>query len=369
MTNFPPHDYSARRDRVRHRLAELEVDRLLVTDPANVRYLSGFTGTNGEVIVAATASDDRLITDPRYEQRAATETSRCTGRGIRVVIGEPERVSLEGLAGGVLAAEADHLSWARAERLRERAEAGSTALCALRGTVEAARIVKDAAELARLERACALTTAAMTWLFRDVVQVGRTERELATALERRFVDEGADGIAFPSIVASGPNTAVPHHEPSTRPLAPGDLLTVDCGALVDGYHADCTRTIAVSQPAGELRKIHDAVRNAQAAGRAAVHAGATGGDVDAAARGVIAAAGYAQGFVHGTGHGVGLAIHEAPAVAHNATDNLSPQTPLTVEPGVYVPGISGVRIEDTVVVSAHGEARCLTDIPRHLIVT
>ena len=353
---------------MRQQLSDHGVDRLLVTDPANVRYLTGFTGSNGQVLIAADPVDDRLVTDARYRERAASEVAAGLGTPIDVVLGDPSRYALEGPGGVTLGAEADHLSWSFAERLRERAARRSTKLRPVRGVVEAARLVKDDTELDRLARACALTIAAMTWLFEEVVGIGRTERELATALERRFVDLGADGVAFDAIVASGPNTAVPHHAPTARQLRSGDLLTVDCGALVDGYHADCTRTIAVGRQSSRLAEVHELVREAQAAGRSAVVPGATGGAVDEASRAVIRDAGHADGFVHGTGHGVGLAIHEAPAVAHNAADTLRPQSSLTVEPGVYLPGIGGVRIEDTLVVAPSGAARCLTDTPRHLIV-
>jgi Xaa-Pro aminopeptidase len=234
------------------------------------------------------------------------------------------------------------------------------------GLVEELRVVKEEAELARLTRACELTVAALAWLVDEVVAVDRTERELAVALERRFVDLGADGVAFPSIVASGPNAAVPHHAPTDRPLAAGDLLTVDCGAQVGGYHADLTRTFALGHLDDELVAVHELVVAAQAAGRAAAVAGATGGEVDAAARAVIEEAGYGERFVHGTGHGVGLEIHEAPAVARGARATLAPRTALTVEPGVYLPGIGGVRIEDTIVVTADGAPTTLTAAPRDL---
>jgi Xaa-Pro aminopeptidase len=241
-------------------------------------------------------------------------------------------------------------------------------------TVEAAedlvtslRLVKDDAEVARLEAACAITTRALAGILDELVSPGVTERTVATALERRFVDLGGDGVAFPSIVASGPNGAVPHHEPSDRPLERGELVTIDCGAQVDGYHADCTRTVAIGRPRDtELVHVHEVVQAAQAAGRDTVRSGALAADVDAAARSVIADAGYGAAFVHGTGHGVGLQIHEAPAVAQGSAATLRPGIVLTVEPGIYLPGRGGVRIEDTVVVTAEPPARVLTDTPREL---
>jgi Xaa-Pro aminopeptidase len=358
---LPAMDHAGRRGRVRAHLTVAGIDALLVTDPANVRYLSGFSGSNGQLLVS-TAGDDRLVTDDRYTGRAATESP-----GIELTLSrDPAEVALGASRSARLAIEAEHVTWAAAESLRERGNGQGTEVVGSTGIVESLREVKDAAEVARLALACELTVAAMAWLFAEVVAPGRTERELAIALERNFIDRGADGVAFPSIVAGGPSSAVPHHSPGGRPLQAGDLLTVDCGALVDGYHADCTRTVAIGRLADDLAAVHDLVQRAQAAGREAAVAGATSGDVDAAARAVIEEAGHGERFVHGTGHGVGLRIHEAPAVARGARATLRDGTALTVEPGVYLPGIGGVRIEDTIVVTADGPARILTDIPRDL---
>lgn len=359
---LPAHDHARRRDRVRGMLAEAGAGLLLVTDPLNVRYLSGFTGSNGQVLVGATPGDDRLITDDRYEARAATEAPELPCTCSRDAVGVALVVGRE----ATLAVEAGHLSWAVGHRVQTRAEEAGVRLLPTTGLVEHPRAVKDDAEVARLARACELTQVALQWLFDEVVAVGRTERQLATALERRFVDTGADGVAFASIVAGGPNSAIPHHAPTDRPLQRGDLLTVDCGALVDGYHADHTRTVAIGTLSDDLVQLHALVERAQHAGRAAVHDGDVAGDVDAAARDLIEAAGYGQQFVHGTGHGVGLAIHEAPAVARGSADRLEPGTALTVEPGIYLPGLGGVRIEDTIVVTADGPAHLLTDTPREL---
>ncbi|MTV25561.1 aminopeptidase P family protein [Nitriliruptoraceae bacterium ZYF776] len=350
-----------RRDRLRPALAATGVDHLLVTDPVNVRYLSGFTGSAGQVLLGGTAADDRLITDDRYEERAVREAPDLALELSR----DPVGVAL-GQTRSHLGVEAAHVSWHAGERLRERAATVGVEVVPTTELVEVLRAVKDDREVASLAAACALTVEVLEELFADVVGVGRTERELARWLERRFVDRGADGEAFPAIVAAGPNGAVPHHAPGDRPLAVGDLLTVDCGARVDGYHADCTRTVAVGDAPDELAEVHALVERAQAAGRAAAVAGVTGGEVDAATRAVIAEAGYGERFLHGTGHGVGLQVHEAPAVAREARATLRAGTALTVEPGVYLPGTGGVRIEDTLVVTADGAPRVLTDIPRTL---
>ena len=374
----PPHDHAGRRERARAAAAE-RGDRaragsaergatfLLVTDPRNVRYLTGFTGTNGQVLVGPAPGDDLLITDARYDQRAAAESPDLP----RTLDRDPFGVALPLVAdhadsSGQLLVEDHQLSWAAARTALDRAQAQSVEIVGAGRVVEALRLVKEASEIERLAEACAITQRSLAWLFDEVVAVGRTERELATLLERRFVDAGADGVAFPSIVASGPNSAIPHHEPTDRRLQAGDLLTIDCGALVDGYHADHTRTVAVGHLDDQLTEVHRVVEAAQAAGVAALAAGVDAGTVDAAARAVIDEAGYGEAFVHGTGHGVGLAVHEDPTVGRGATATLRPGIVLTVEPGVYLPGLGGVRIEDTLVVTADGPARALTDTPREL---
>ncbi len=360
---WPAHDHAARRGRVRGD------DLLLVTDPVSVRYLSGFTGTNGQLLVAPDADADRLITDDRYRERAALEAPDLDLIRTRDPAGAAlDAVTGAGAAGARLAVEADHLTWAAARDLLDRAQERGVEVEPTTDRVSDHRRIKDDAEIARLAEACAITERSLAWLVAEVVAPGRSERGLARDLERRFVDDGADGVAFPSIVASGPNAAVPHHEPGERTLRPGDVLTIDCGALVDGYHADHTRTVAVGHLDGWLTEIHQVVMAAQAAGRAAVVAGAAAKDVDQAARSVIDDAGYGERFVHGTGHGVGLEIHEAPAVGQGSAGRLLGGMALTVEPGIYLPGLGGVRIEDTLVVAADGPARHLTDSPRDLVV-
>jgi Xaa-Pro aminopeptidase len=364
----PPHDHAARRARLRELLTGERAGLLLVTEPRNVRYLTGFTGSNGQLLLGPDEASTRLITDQRYDGRAATEAGDLD----RVLDRDPVGVALGRMAADAPAAprlvvEADHLTWATARALEARAGEVGVEVVATEGLVAGLRLVKDDAEVARLDAAGTITTEALAWALEQVVAPGVTERAVATALERRFVDLGADGIAFPSIVAAGPNGAVPHHEPGERPLRRGELVTIDCGALVDGYHADHTRTVALGTPDDpDLVRVHRTVEAAQAAGREEVRAGAIAADVDAAARAIIVDAGYGDAFVHGTGHGVGLDIHEAPAVAQGSTATLRPGIVLTVEPGIYLPGRGGVRIEDTVVVTAEPPARVLTDTPREL---
>jgi Xaa-Pro aminopeptidase len=357
---------------VRAELASRGASHLLVTDPRNVRYLTGFTGSNGQALISLEPARDRLITDARYDERAAGEASGLERVLDRDPIGAVlPLVSGGGASGGgaedrLLLVEDHDLSWEAGRDLLERAAACSVEVKGGGRLIEALRLIKDDAEIERIEQACRITQESLEWLFTEVVVPGSTERELVVRLERRFIDSGADGIAFPSIVASGPNAAIPHHEPTDRQLEPGDLLTIDCGAMIDGYHADHTRTVAIGHLDEELTRIHATVVAAQAAGIAAIGPGVVSGEVDAAARAVIAEAGLGDAFLHGTGHGVGLAIHEAPAVARGATATLRPGIVLTVEPGIYLSGLGGVRIEDTLVIAADGTARTLTDTPREL---
>ncbi|TVP66708.1 MAG: aminopeptidase P family protein [Nitriliruptor sp.] len=361
------HDHQGRRAKARAAVAQRGAAHLLVTDPLNVRYLTGFTGSNGQVLLGPGPGDDLLITDARYDLRAEVEAPDLP----RTLDRDPFGVVLplvvgQAGPGGKLLVEDHQLTWAAARAANDRAAAQGLELVGAGRLVEALRLVKEPSEVARLAVACDITQRCLAWLFDEVVTIGRTERELATLLERRFVDDGADGVAFPSIVASGPNSAIPHHEPTDRRLQAGDLLTIDCGALVGGYHADHTRTVAIGYLDDRLVEVHEVVRAAQSAGRAAVTAGVEAGEVDAAARGVVEDAGYGEAFVHGTGHGVGLAVHEDPPVSRGATGTLRPGIVLTVEPGLYLPGLGGVRIEDTLVVTADGPARALTDTPREL---
>ncbi|MCC5949701.1 MAG: aminopeptidase P family protein [Nitriliruptoraceae bacterium] len=264
----PAHDHAGRREAIRQRLAgaDTAADWLLVTDPRNVRYLSGFHGSNGQVLLGPSAADDRLITDRRYAGRAASEAP-----GLDAVLDRdaPGVALATAGSGAALAVEAEDLSWAAGRALTDRAREAGVRPVPTTGLVEAARAVKDDAEVARITTACAITQTALAAAIEHDLRPGVSERDLAVALERRFVDAGADGVAFPSIVASGPNGAVPHHEPTDRPCAPGELVTIDCGALVDGYHADHTRTVPVpgGAPEPQLVAVHALVVEAQAAGR------------------------------------------------------------------------------------------------------
>ncbi len=256
---------------------------------------------------------------------------------------------------------------------------GGPELVPLGHLVEELRMIKDESEIGLLATACAITAEAFAAVL-GAIEPGRTERSLAVLLERAMIDLGAEGVAFDTIVASGPNGAIPHHSPGGRPFEHGDLITIDCGARFAGYHADMTRTVALGQPAGWQVALYDLVAAAQRAGVEAAVPGADISAVDAAARNLIAAAGHGEHFGHGLGHGVGLEVHEAPLMGPGRTGRLVDRVPVTVEPGVYLPGQGGVRIEDTLVVragdrgSSHpdavvaGPAEVLTTTPRELLV-
>jgi Xaa-Pro aminopeptidase len=233
--------------------------------------------------------------------------------------------------------------------------------------IEALRMVKDPLELEKLQVACELSDAALAEVLPGI-KAGDSERSVALRLEHQMALLGAERPAFDTIVASGPNGAIPHHVPTDRPIARGDLVTMDFGALYDGYHADMTRTIAIGAVADWQREIYDLVALAQQVGIAVLEDGVEAGAVDAAARDVIEAAGHSGHFQHGLGHGVGLEIHEAPMLGYGRTGKLSDRVPVTVEPGVYLPGLGGVRIEDVLVVTAGGRPRMLTSTTRELLV-
>ncbi|WP_040523502.1 aminopeptidase P family protein [Gordonia araii] len=355
-----------RRERLRAAMLAVDdgLDAVLVTDLVNVRYLSGFTGSNGAVLVWADPSSDRadlISTDGRYTVQVGEQAGDLSLVTAREVAGElieraaaagARRVGIE--AGTVTVAQMTDLREAAAEVL-----AVPTA-----GLVEGLREVKDEDEIAAIAAACAVADDALAQLIADrLIVPGRTEREVARDLEWAMYARGADAIAFETIVAAGPNSAVPHHRPTTAVLAEGDFVKLDFGAVVRGYHSDMTRTYVLGRARPWQRDVYELVADAAEAGRTAARAGAETAEVDGAARSVIAAAGYEEQFVHGLGHGVGLQIHEAPSVNARATGTLLDGAVVTVEPGVYLPGRGGVRIEDTIVVS-DGPCRILTATDR-----
>lgn len=339
------------------RLAELLEQPLLVTAPANVRWLTGFSSSNAAVLVEP-AGEATVFADFRYAEAGAALTGVafvCTGRNLLADLAER-------LAGRTVAFETEHVTHAGWETLRAGPE-----LVAAIGLVEGLRAVKDADEVDAIRRAAVLSDRVFGELAGERC-TGRTERELAWWVERRFRELGADALSFPVIVASGANGARPHGAPEQAEIPPGTLVTVDAGCVVDGYCSDCTRTFATGELPDELARAYELCLQAQLDGLAAVRPGARLRDVDAASRVAIAAAGLAERYGHGLGHGVGLEVHEAPGLRPTAPEDarLAPGNVVTIEPGIYLPGVGGVRIEDLVLVTDDGYER-LTKVTKELV--
>ncbi len=362
-----PEIHAARRARARAKVAACGADAALITSRPNVRYLTGLASSNAALLLPVDGSD-LLATDSRYAEAAVRD---CPD--VELVIERFTEPALANLAAArgllTLAFEAQEMTVERHQALVALPNVPN--LIPLGLAIEDLRMVKDETEISLLARACAITSEACSETFARI-RPGLTEREFAVLLERAMIDRGAEALAFETIVASGPNGAIPHHAPGERPFEAGDLITIDCGARYGGYHADMTRTVALGKPAGWQRDIYDLVAAAQQAGFAAARPGADVGVVDCAARDLIADAGHHDHFQHGLGHGVGLEVHEAPIIGYGRTGTLGDRTPVTVEPGIYLPGTGGVRIEDTLVVragaGAAGSADLLTTTTRELLV-
>jgi Xaa-Pro aminopeptidase len=326
----------------------------LVTAPVNVHYLTGFDSSNAALLVEPDAA--RLFTDFRYAERARevegvefVETKRYMYSDLPELL--PDRVAFE----------ADAMTYANYEFLRD----GGVDLVPGRGVVESLRVVKEPGELDEIRRAAEVTDAAYERLVAEPF-LGRTETELVWRMEQLLHDSGADGLAFDVDIAAGPTAASPHAMPGERVVQEGDMVLVDAGAKVAGYCADSTRTFAAGHVSDSLRGVYEVVRRAQQAGIEAVRAGVSGRDADAAARTVIAEAAYCENFGHGLGHGVGLLVHEAPNLRPETEDVLAAGNVVTVEPGIYLSGVAGIRIEDLVVVKEDG-SEVLTSFPKELM--
>ncbi len=356
--------YTDRAARVADQAAKAGLDCVLISDLVNVHYLTGYTGSNGLALVGPDVR--AFLTDFRYREQSADEVDPSFDRLLA-----PSVDLLTGVGGALGGAslrvgfEGEHLTVAQHAALREQLAAGIE-LMPTAGIVESLREVKDAEEIASIKAAAALADASFERLLREGL-AGRTEREVAIALEHDMVQRGARRPGFDTIVATGPHGARPHAVPRDVEIRNGDLVVIDWGAQLDGYCSDCTRTIAAGDPGQEARDTYELVLEAQLAGVAAVRAGRSGRDVDAAAREVIAAEGRGEQFGHGLGHGVGLEIHESPRLSQQSAAELHAGSVVTVEPGVYLPGQFGVRIEDLVVVTEDG-CDILTSVPKRLII-
>jgi Xaa-Pro aminopeptidase len=355
--------YPERIERVRRASEAAGVQALVVTNLLNVRYLTGFTGSNAVVVVGPQGAT--FLTDFRY-----VTASRPIEAFMQVQMAEREALryaaeQLSEFAPGAsrVGFEASHLSVAAHTVLAD--ENPGLELVATRGLVEGLRVVKEPAELDAVRRSAALLEQAYRTIAEEGLE-GRRELDVAWRVRERLHELGAEGLSFETIVASHERGALPHARPTAAVIGSGTLVTIDMGCMLDGYASDCTRTFAVGQPDARLHEIYDVCLTAQLAAMNAIGPGAEGSDVDAAARQVIAGAGYGERFGHGLGHGVGLDVHEEPRLSQTSSATLEPGMVVTVEPGIYLPDVGGVRIEDLVIVTDAGCER-LTMYPKELV--
>ena len=374
---FPGSDIlTARHRAIRNRLAALGLDGLVVTNPTNIRYLSNHAGSAGTLVV--THSEVHLLIDFRYEESVRSvqaSDAACPGLRTWPVPASYDEALIDMVSGLTMPAklgiEAAHLTVARKEWLERTSTSRGLALTwtSTERVVEQPRLVKDASEIATLRDAAARLTGVAESAFRSI-RSGVTEREVAGSIEMAMRAAGYERLAFDTIVASGPNAALPHYRAGTRILKPGDLVVLDFGGVLDGYCSDLTRTVSVGAPTPDALRLHAAVRDAQRAAMEAVKPGVPATSVDGAARGLLESRGLGNAFGHGTGHGLGLDIHEEPRVgpprSHSASVQLEPGMVFTIEPGAYLPGMGGVRIEDDVLVTGDG-CEVLTSVPRELL--
>jgi Xaa-Pro aminopeptidase len=363
---LPSMDVAARAENLRARFPEVGIDALLITRLPNVTYLTGFTGSAGMLLVGP----DELVfvTDGRYAEQAADQLA-AAGVSARIEVRVTQSAQREAMSAAArwyrrLGLEAHGVTWAQ-QRAFAKEWFPEAELVPTEHLVEDLRRVKEPGEVARIRAACALGDEALAAVL-PALSEKPTEREFALRLEFEMRARGASRTSFDPIVAAGPNGAKPHARPSSRSIEPGEPVVLDFGCVVDGYCSDMTRTVSVGDPGPDAWRVYEVVRAAQHAGREAVRAGVDCAAVDRACRAVIEEAGWGDAFVHGTGHGVGLEIHEAPRVAATARDTLATGYVVTVEPGVYLPGVGGVRIEDTLVVTDDG-FDALTTFPKDFL--
>lgn len=362
MNDLPKLQRGARAAALRAAMADACIDSFLTSDGISLRWLSGFTGSAGTLLV--TDENMQLLTDSRYGEQAPKETA---GTGIDVCIGDRKKHQevIEDLLSETrsLAVESDRITWGEAEALRASVAAE---LAPANGLLADLRKVKEPEEVVRLQAAATIADQALAAVRADLASEP-TEKEFARALDRTMLELGAEALSFDTICASGPNAALPHARPSDRTIRSGDLVILDFGAVIDGYHSDMTRTFAIGDVDQALWDIIQAVTDAQNSGCDKVEPGVRASDIDDACRSHLANHNLSQYFVHGTGHGVGLEIHEGPWLNSQSDDILEKSQVVTVEPGVYRPGVGGVRIEDTVLVTSSGFRR-LTTAPKNPII-
>jgi Xaa-Pro aminopeptidase len=359
---MPPLEIAGRAARVRERLDQAEA--MLIGDLTNIGWLTGFTGSNGWVVL--TPDELVLFTDGRYGDQAGAQMAEAGVDG-RVVVGLTSAAIVEALAAevaslGTLGFEAAHVTY---EQFQRYTAAFATTLVPMTGVVESERRRKDAGEIARMAEACRIADAALAEVALAKIPLeGRTEAQVRNQLEIRMRELGASGPSYETIVATGPvNAARPHHRPTHTVIESGHTVIIDVGALYDGYHSDMTRTFVVGERTAQQEELYAVVLAAQCAGIAAVQCGLSTAELDGVCRTSITEAGYGEWFSHGTGHGVGLLIHEDPFVTRTGDLKLQVGDVVTVEPGVYREGFGGIRVEDLVVVTDNG-CRVLTASPK-----
>lgn len=355
----------SRVERLRAKMRETGIDALFITDVKNVSYVSGFTGDDSYVLILN--AGNYFITDFRYIEQA---TAECSGfeiirhDGVKRHLYELVKELLHSHGAKKLGFEKAHVTFASYEKLM--ANLTDVELVPVGEMIEELRYVKDQAEIERMRKAASIADRAFQEIL-HVIQPGRTEKELAAELEYYMKKFGADDIAFETILLSGVHTSLPHGKPGFKPVEEGDFITFDFGALYQGYRSDMTRTIVVGRVTPEQERIYNLVKEAQQKALDSIHAGVIGNIPDARAREVFAREGCEEYFGHGLGHGVGLLIHEEPFMGTTCTRVLEEQCVVTVEPGIYIPGWGGVRIEDTVVVTGDG-CEILTLTPKDLLI-
>jgi len=353
-------DHAARRRRLASRLDELQAGAFLVTRLPNVRYLTGFTGSNGQLIL--TSTDGIFLTDSRYMEQARHQVPDLRRDMYSAEFASRASEACEELGADRVAFEASGVSY----KLYSDLVATGIDLVPTTDEIENLRRIKEPDELKAVEAAQAIADQAFQAIMGKLSE-GATEKGIALDLDSTMRRLGADALAFETILAFGENAAEPHHSPSDRSLARGDVVKLDFGCVIDGYHSDMTRTVAFGEPSAELRDIYEIVRTAQQLGVDSARPGMSGEELDGVVRNGIKEAGYGDKFGHGLGHGVGLEIHEAPWLRSGAKDVLDPGTVVTVEPGIYLEGVGGIRIEDMVALTAEG-CRVLPSTTKELLV-
>ncbi len=338
-----------RLEKLRQTLQRDNLDAMLITRPENQRYLSGFRG--GEAALLITQQQALLLTDFRYYDQVAEEAPLFELVKVDSKMGSVLKGLVKKHGVRTLGFESAHLHFAEYKAWRQATR--GTKWVTTSSVTEDIRAIKDKQELASTRKAVAIADEACEHI-RTFVQPGMTEKQVAWELEMYMRNHGAEGVAFPFIVGAGPNGAKPHAVPLDRPIREGELIVLDTGARVDGYNSDLTRTICLGQPDSKMREIYDIVLRAQLAAEKGAKPGMKGKEIDAIARKVIADAGYAQAFGHGLGHGVGLAVHEKPGAGARSDDVMQPGMVCTIEPGIYLSGWGGVRIEDMVLFTERG---------------